>query len=163
MEIKYEPYSVAYGADIEVFRNATLEIGGGLGANIGLTIICADNISIGRHTGCGRNVTIRDNNGEHFISIRGYKISSPVTIKEHVWLTESSTVMPGAEIRCHNLCSFGGFRSHTCFQYSERRSRRGGGEKYSLEGLDKKYLIYGIKRFYWQICFPIRRGRSCYF
>ena len=26
MEIKYEPYSVAYGADIEVFRNATLEI-----------------------------------------------------------------------------------------------------------------------------------------
>ena len=98
MEIKYEPYSVAYGADIEVFRNATLEIGGGLGANIGLTIICADNISIGRHTGCGRNVTIRDNNGEHFISIRGYKISSPVTIKEHVWLTESCTVMPGAVI-----------------------------------------------------------------
>ena len=84
MEIKYEPYSVAYGADIEVFRNATLEIGGGLGANIGLTIICADNISIGRHTGCGRNVTIRDNNGEHFISIRGYKISSPLTIKDHV-------------------------------------------------------------------------------
>jgi len=84
MEIKYEPYSVAYGADIEVFRNATLEIGGGLGANIGLTIICADHISIGRYTGCGRNVTIRDNNGEHFISIRGYKTSSPVTIKEHV-------------------------------------------------------------------------------
>ena len=40
MEIKYEPYSVAYGADIEVFS--------------------------------------------------------------------------------HNLCSFGGFRSHICFQYSER-------------------------------------------
>lgn len=98
MEIKYEPYSVAYGADIEVFRNATLEIGGGLGANIGLTIICADHISIGQHTGCGRNVTIRDNNGEHFISIRGYKTSSPVTIKEHVWLTESCTVMPGAVI-----------------------------------------------------------------
>ena len=73
-------------------------IGGGLGANIGLTIICADHISIGRYTGCGRNVTIRDNNGEHFISIRGYKTSSPVTIKEHVWLTESCTVMPGAVI-----------------------------------------------------------------
>ena len=94
MEIKYGSYNVAYGADIEVFQNAILEIGGELGANIGLTIICADHISIGQHTGCGRNVTIRDNNGEHFISIRGYKTSSPVTIKEHVWLTESCTVMP---------------------------------------------------------------------
>lgn len=122
MEIKYGSYNVAYGADIEVFQNAILEIGGELGANIGLTIICADHISIGQHTGCGRNVTIRDNNGEHFISIRGYKTSSPVTIKEHVWLTESCTVMPGAgnRARCHNLCTFGGFRSHTCFQYSER-------------------------------------------
>lgn len=68
MEIKYGSYNVAYGADIEVFQNAILEIGGELGANIGLTIICADHISIGQHTGCGRNVTIRDNNGEHFIS-----------------------------------------------------------------------------------------------
>ena len=52
MEIKYGSYNVAYGADIEVFQNAILEIGGELGANIGLTIICADHISIGQHTGC---------------------------------------------------------------------------------------------------------------
>ncbi len=91
-------YFIGYGADIEVFKNATLEIGGGIGSNIGLTIICGDRISIGRNTGCGRNVTIRDNNGGHTISIRGYKNSIPVTIKEHVWLTESCTVMPGSVI-----------------------------------------------------------------
>ena len=91
-------YSIAYGADVEVFKNATLKIGGGIGANIGLTIICGDRITIGRNSGCGRNVTIRDNNGGHAISIRGYKNSIPVTIKEHVWLTESCTVMPGAVI-----------------------------------------------------------------
>lgn len=91
-------YIVGYGADIEVFKNATLEIGGGIGSNIGLTIVCGNKISIGRNTGCGRNVTIRDNNGGHAISIRGYKNSLPVTIKEHVWLTESCTVMPGTVI-----------------------------------------------------------------
>lgn len=91
-------YFISYGADIEVFKNAKLEIGGGIGANIGLTIICGDKITIGRNSGCGRNVTIRDNNGGHAISIRGYKNSSPVTIKEHVWLTESCTVMPGSVI-----------------------------------------------------------------
>lgn len=91
-------YIISYGADIEVFKGATLTIGGGIGANIGLTIICGDKITIGRNTGCGRNVTIRDNNGGHAISIRGYKNSIPVTIKEHVWLTESCTVMPGSVI-----------------------------------------------------------------
>lgn len=98
MIIKYGCYSVSYGADIEVFKNATLEIGGNAAVNIGLTIICGNKISIGQYTGGGRNVTIRDNNGEHFISIRGYKTSIPVIIKEHVWLTESCTIMPGSII-----------------------------------------------------------------
>lgn len=91
-------YFIGYGADIEVFKNAKLEIGGGIGSNIGLTIICGNRISIGRNTGCGRNVTIRDNNGGHAISIRGYKNTLPVIIKEHVWLTESCTIMPGTVI-----------------------------------------------------------------
>ena len=91
-------YFISYGADVEVFKNATLEIGGGIGANIGLTIICGNKITIGRNSGCGRNVTIRDNNGGHAISIRGYKNSIPVVIKEHVWLTESCTIMPGSVI-----------------------------------------------------------------
>lgn len=98
MRVSGGDYSMYYGADIEVFENASLELGGGIGSNIGLTIICGDKISIGRNTGCGRNVTIRDNNGGHAISLRGYRNSSPVVIKEHVWLTESCTIMPGTII-----------------------------------------------------------------
>ena len=98
MHIYGGDYFIGYGADVEVFKGATLEIGGGIGSNMGLTIICGNKITIGRNTGCGRNVTIRDNNGGHAISIRGYKNSIPVVIKEHVWLTESCTVMPGAII-----------------------------------------------------------------
>lgn len=96
--IKSGEYIVSYGADIEVFENAVLEIGGDASVNIGMTIICGKHISIGRYTGGGRNVTIRDNNGEHYISIRGYKTSVPVIIGEHVWLTESCTIMPGSKI-----------------------------------------------------------------
>lgn len=96
--IKEKEFSVSYGADIQVFKGAKLEIGGGSGANICLTIICGDHISIGYDTGCGRNVTIRDNNGGHYIATRGYKNTHPVVIKDHVWLTESCTIMPGAVI-----------------------------------------------------------------
>lgn len=48
MRIYGGDYSISYGADIEVFRNALLEIGGGVGANIGLTIVCGDKIKIGK-------------------------------------------------------------------------------------------------------------------
>lgn len=98
-------YPMGYGADIEVFKNATLELGGGIGSNIGLTIICGDKITIGKNTGCGRNVTIRDNNGGHYVSIRGYKNSNPVDIKDHVWLTESCTIMPGSIIETGAIVS----------------------------------------------------------
>ena len=101
----FKPYFIMYGADIEVFRNATLEIRGGLGANIGLTITCGNRIVIGENTGCGRNITIRDNNGNHFISVRGYKTGAPVVIKDHVWLTESCTIMPGTTIESGAIIS----------------------------------------------------------
>lgn len=98
-------YSISYGADIEIFKDATLSIGGGIGSNIGLTIICGERITLGRYSGCGRNVTIRDNNGNHPVSIRGYKNSMPVVIKDHVWLTESCTVMPGSVIETGTIVS----------------------------------------------------------
>lgn len=98
MIIKSDKYHISYGGDIEVFKGGLLEIEGGMGSNIGLTVICGNHIYIGRDTGCGRNVTIRDNNGNHFISTRGYKTSLPVIIKDHVWLTESCTIMPGTTL-----------------------------------------------------------------
>ena len=97
------PFGVMYGSDIEVFRGARLTVAGSGfttsgGANINLTIICGNSIEIGYNVMMGRNVTIRDNNGGHYLSVQGYKESQPVKIGNHVWLCEGCTIMPGSTI-----------------------------------------------------------------
>lgn len=92
-----------YGADIEVFKNAVFKVGNcGFkiqgGTNINFTLICSNRIEMGYHVMIGRNVTIRDNNGGHYLSMQGYKESRPVKIGNHVWLCEGCTIMPGAKI-----------------------------------------------------------------
>ncbi len=90
--------TISYGADIEVFTDATLKIGDNVGTNIGTTIVCQDLIEIGKETKIGRHVTIRDNNGKHYMNRQGYKNTRPVLIGDKVWLTEQCTVMPGVKI-----------------------------------------------------------------
>lgn len=90
--------SIAYGADIEVFKNATLEVGKDVVFNMQTTIICGSKISIGDDVCFGRNVTVRDNNGGHFMSRRTYKDKRAVAIGQHSWLCEQTMVMPGAKI-----------------------------------------------------------------
>lgn len=90
--------SIGYGADVEVFAGATLELGDGCIFNINSTIICGEKILIQGDVFFGRNVTIRDNNGGHFISRRMYKDKRPVIIGQHSWICEQSMVMPGAKI-----------------------------------------------------------------
>lgn len=90
--------TIGYGSDIEVFPNATLSFGGGVATNIGATIICGERIEIGKNTMLGRHITIRDNNGGHYINRQGYKNTRPVIIGDKVWLTEQCTVMPGVKI-----------------------------------------------------------------
>lgn len=90
--------SIGYGADIEVFSGATLTFKGGGGSNIGLTIICGEKIEIGRDVMMGRHVTIRDNNGGHYLNRAGYKNSRPVIIGDKAWLCEGCTIMPGVKI-----------------------------------------------------------------
>lgn len=92
------PISIAYGANIEVFSDATLSLESGVESNIGATIICGDKIEIGKDTKLGRHITIRDNNGGHYINRQGYKDKRPVLIGEKVWLCESCTIMPGVKI-----------------------------------------------------------------
>ena len=89
---------VFYGSDVEVFRGASLEIGGGFETNINFTLICGDHITIGNDVKVGRNVTIRDNNGGHYLNTPGYKNSRPVIIGNKVWLCEGCTIMPGVKI-----------------------------------------------------------------
>lgn len=90
--------TINYGADIEVFKDATLTMGDGIAFNINATIICGKAISIEDGVCFGRGVTIRDNNGGHFISRRTYKDTRPIVIGKHSWICEQSTIMPGAKI-----------------------------------------------------------------
>lgn len=90
--------AIAYGADIEVFRNSQLLIGSGIAFNINATIICGDKIEIADDVCFGRNVTVRDNNGGHAMSRRMYKDKRPVVIGQHSWICEHSMVMPGAKV-----------------------------------------------------------------
>lgn len=90
--------SIGYGADIEAHPNAVISFGEGSGSNIGATIICQEKVEIGNHAMLGRHVTIRDNNGNHYMNRQGYKNTRPVVIGDKVWLTEQCTVMPGVTI-----------------------------------------------------------------
>lgn len=90
--------TIGYGSDIEIFPNAELSFGGGGATNIGATIICGEKIQIGKNTMLGRHITIRDNNGSHYMNRQGYKNTRPVIIGDKVWLTEQCTVMPGVTI-----------------------------------------------------------------
>ncbi len=97
--LKYDGgLTVGYGADIEIFENAILSFGGGNATNISTTIICGEHIEIGKDTMLGRHITIRDNNGSHFMNRQGYKNTRPVIIGDKVWITEQCTVMPGVKI-----------------------------------------------------------------
>lgn len=89
---------IGYGADIEVFDNATLTFKGNGGSNIGLTCICGNHIEFGDGVMIGRNVTVRDNNGSHYLNRQGYKNSAPVIVGDKAWLCESCTIMNGVKI-----------------------------------------------------------------
>ena len=89
---------VYYGADIEVFKGAKLVIQGGGGPNLNFTCICGEYIEIGKNVQIGRGVTIRDNNGNHYINRTGYKNTRPVIIGDKAWLCEGCTIMPGVKV-----------------------------------------------------------------
>lgn len=91
------PYNLRYGAYIEVVNGGHLTIGQGA-ANVGLTIMCAKEVTIGNGVRIGRNVSIRDWNGPHVIINSTYRNHAPVHIGDHVWLCSGCTVMPGVTI-----------------------------------------------------------------
>ena len=91
------PYNLRYGAYIEVVNGGKLTIGQGA-ANVGLTIMCAKEVTIGNGVRIGRNVSIRDWNGAHVIINDHYRNHAPVRIEDHVWLCSGCTIMPGVTI-----------------------------------------------------------------
>lgn len=90
-------YNLRYGAYIEVVNGGHLTIGQGA-ANVGLTIMCAKEVTIGNGVRIGRNVSIRDWNGAHAIISDTYRNHAPVHIEDHVWLCTGCTIMPGVTV-----------------------------------------------------------------
>lgn len=86
-----------YGAYIEIVNGGRLTIGQGA-ANVGLTIMCAKEVTIGNGVRIGRNVSIRDWNGSHVIINDHYRNHAPVRIEDHVWLCTGCTIMPGVTV-----------------------------------------------------------------
>lgn len=91
------PYNLRYGAQIEVINGGKLTIGQGA-ANVGLTIMCAKEVTIGNGVRIGRNVSIRDWNGPHVIVNDTYVNHAPVKIEDHVWLCTGCSIMPGVTV-----------------------------------------------------------------
>jgi len=90
--------TIMYGADIEAFTNAKISFGKSFVSNIDFTCIAADKIEIGDNVSFGRDCVVRDNNGGHYVSRRGFKNTHPITIGQHCWICESSTLMPGTKL-----------------------------------------------------------------
>ncbi|MBR4688862.1 MAG: Coenzyme F420 hydrogenase/dehydrogenase, beta subunit C-terminal domain [Bacteroidales bacterium] len=90
-------YNLRYGAYIEIVNGGVLTIGQGA-ANVGLTIMCAKEVTIGNGVRIGRNVSIRDWNGAHVIINDTYFNHAPVRIEDHVWLCTGCTILPGVTV-----------------------------------------------------------------
>lgn len=92
-------YSFFSGNNIQIFDNATFTVEGGGDTNMNVEIVCGDHITFQKHVYLGRNVVIRDTNGQHFISRQGYKTSRPVILGTHAWICDRATVMPGVHVK----------------------------------------------------------------
>lgn len=91
-------YTFGAGSDIQLFENANFVIQGGGNTNVNVEIVCGNKIIFEKHVFLGRNVIVRDTNGEHFLSRQGYRTSRPVVIGTHAWLCDRCTVMPGVHV-----------------------------------------------------------------
>lgn len=89
--------SVYYGADFQVFKNASLEIGK-VTVNKNVQIICMESIKIGDGCLISRDVVIRDNDGGHHVLAPGFKTSAPVVIGNNVWIGHGAMIMKGVTI-----------------------------------------------------------------
>lgn len=91
-------YTFSAGCDVQVFKNAKFIIMGGGDSNVNTEIVCGTSITFEPYVYLGRNVIIRDTNGDHYMSRQGYKTSKPVVLGAHSWICDRSTVMPGVHV-----------------------------------------------------------------
>lgn len=91
-------YKFFSGCDIQIRKGAVFTIEGGGDTNMNVEIVCGEHITFQRYVSLGRNVIIRDTNGEHFISRQGYRYSRPVILGTHCWICDRASIMPGVHV-----------------------------------------------------------------
>jgi len=92
-------YKFFSGCDIQIFEDAIFTIEGGGDSNMNVEIVCGQNITFQKYVYVGRNVIIRDTNGNHYLSRQGYKPNKPVVIGTHAWICDRATIMPGVNVK----------------------------------------------------------------
>lgn len=90
--------TIGYGSCIEVHDNAKIVFKANSKTNTCCTLVSQEYIELGEGAMLGRHITIRDNNGNHYINRDGYRNSRPVYVGDKAWLTEACTLLPGAKI-----------------------------------------------------------------
>lgn len=92
--------SIAQGAYIRLRENAKVSIGNGTFINPRTELIAKDKISIGKNCAISWGVTIMDNDGHLIItSHKGVTPeSSPINIKDNVWIGQGATILKGVTI-----------------------------------------------------------------
>ena len=85
---------ISYGADIIIFKNATLKLGNSY-INCDSKIRCHQSITIGDNCAISHNFTIMDGNGH---SLNNVNKPKPINIKNHVWIGTRVTVLGGVTI-----------------------------------------------------------------
>ena len=76
---------------------------------MGVEIVCGKKIQFEDNVFLGRNVIVRDTNGEHYLSRQGYKTSRAVILGNHAWLCDRCTIMPGVHVYPGGIVGAGAF------------------------------------------------------
>lgn len=98
---------LSQGISISVFRNATLTIGEGIYTNGYCSILCKEEITIGKNNKWGWNVFLVDGDGHPIWNSEKKLVNEnrPIKIGDDVWLGAYTKVLKGSEVR--NGCIVG--------------------------------------------------------
>jgi acetyltransferase-like isoleucine patch superfamily enzyme len=89
-------FSVYYGADIILFKNAELKLGSGF-FNSNVKIRCHKKIEIGENVAISHDVTIMDSDAHEGLWV-GYEKTKPIKIGNHVWIGTRAIILKGVTI-----------------------------------------------------------------
>lgn len=84
------------GCDVQILQNGTMTVDD-FHSNVGLEVLCGNQIRLIGEVTAGRHVRLKDYNG-HEVSFNGYPYKRAIIIEDHVWLCTGSTINPGCYI-----------------------------------------------------------------